>query len=111
MQRNSLRPGKHAYTMSRYYTPIATVEPSESFMVETQDGPDGTITSEQDKPSEKLNFAHVNPETGPIRGVGAEPGDTLTVKIKDIQPLNEYAATFIVQGFGGAWWPIAAHAS
>ena len=101
MQRISLKIGEHAYTMSKYYTPIATVEPGETFMVETQDGSNGTVTSEQDKPSEKLNFAHANPETGPIEVVGAEPGDTLVVKIEDIQPLTEYAATFLVQGFGG----------
>jgi amidase len=101
MQRISLEPGKHAYSMSKYYTPIATVEPGETFMVETQDGPDGTIKSESDKPSEKLNFLHANPETGPIFIKGAEPGDTLVVEIKDIQPLIEYAVTFTVKGFGG----------
>ena len=66
MQRISLEPGKHAYTMGQIYPPIATVKPGETFMVETQDGPDGTIKSEQDRPSEKLNFEHANPETGPI---------------------------------------------
>lgn len=101
MQRISLRIGEHAYTMSKYYTPIATVKPGETFMVETQDGSNGTVTSEKDKPSEKLNFAHANPETGPIEVTGAEPGDTLAVKIEDIQPLTNYAFTFLVQSFGG----------
>ncbi len=101
MQRIKIEPGKQVYTMSPFHEPRAYVEPGETFVVETKDGSDGTVTEPTDVPSEELRFPFNNPETGPIYVRGAEPGDTLVVEILDIKPLWNYALTFSLQRFGG----------
>jgi len=88
----------YVYAMDKDNPPAITVEPGESIQVETLDAFGGGIESEADG-FEKLEMDRVNPATGPIAVEGAEPGDTLKVKIKDIE-LNDQGVQGIVPGFG-----------
>ena len=69
--------------------------------VETHDAFEGKIASQTDRPSEKLNFPYLNPQTGPIFVKGAEKGDTLAVRINAIRPREPMGTTCLIPEFGG----------
>jgi len=93
--------GDYCYTYSPFYTPIAEVEPGEKVVVYTLDAFENKLNTPEDKASVLCNYPFVNPQTGPIHVRGAEPGDTLSVKIHDIQPERDYAVVALIPHFGG----------
>jgi len=95
------QPGKYAYTYSPFNQPIATVKPGEQVVIHTLDAFENKLNSESDLCTEKCFFPFLNPQTGPIFVEGAEPGDTLSVKIDAIEPAREYAVTALIPNFGG----------
>ena len=67
---------------------MLTVESGATVLLETFDARSGTITSNSDL----LDHPHpigLNPATGPIDVVGAQPGDSLAVEILDIRLADE----------------------
>jgi amidase len=90
----------YSYLYSPYETPIATVSPGERVVIYTADAFGGVFTSEDQRPSEVLK-GRPNPQTGPILIEGAEPGDTLAVKIVDIESTRDWAISALVPYFGG----------
>jgi amidase len=70
--------------------PLLSVEPGESFAVETFDASNGFIKTEDDKaiPSRRPGFDRVPPQANPIAGPiwvkGAQRGDTLIVAVEEI---------------------------
>ena len=70
--------------------PLLTVEPGESFAVETFDASNGYIKTEDDKanPARRPGFDRVPPQANPIAGPilvnGAQRGDTLVVVVEEI---------------------------
>jgi acetamidase/formamidase len=44
-----------------------TLEPGDTLVVDTEDAFSGKITSETDKPTEKLKHPFLNPQSGPLR--------------------------------------------
>lgn len=94
------QPGSYSYVFSHHLEPIATVEPGERVAMYTKDAFEDRITKPDDKPSEILG-AYLNPQTGPLYIEGAEAGDTLAVKIIDIEPTRDWAASILNPFFGG----------
>ena len=92
--------GPYHYVFSRYVDPVARVNPGETVAIFTDDAFESRITQPDDKPSEILG-AYLNPQTGPIYVEGAEPGDTLAVKIENIEPTRDWAVSVFVPFFGG----------
>jgi amidase len=92
--------GKYAYVFGPYAEPVARVQPGETVVVQTVDAFGDLLTSETQRPSDILG-PYLNPQTGPIYVEGAEPGDTLAVKIVDIQPARDWAVSCLVPYFGG----------
>ncbi len=72
------------YKFSPENPPIFSVEPGETFQVETDDCFRSQIQSEADLVT-SVDFSQVNPATGPIELKGARPGDILVVEILDIE--------------------------
>jgi len=72
------------YKFSPENQPIMSVEPGETFQVETDDCFRSQIQSEADLVT-SVDFSQVNPATGPIELKGAHPGDILVVEILDIE--------------------------
>lgn len=72
------------YSMDKNNLPVIKVNTKEDIIFETYDCFSNQITDEKDS-FDKLNWDHINPATGPIFIVGAEPGDTLEVTIKKIE--------------------------
>jgi amidase len=95
--------GAYHYVYGPYAEPVLTVNPGAVVSCETHDAFEGKITSESDKPSEKLNFPYLNPQNGPIFVNGAEKGDCLAVYIRSIRPRGPQpvGTTCLIPEFGG----------
>ena len=89
------------YVIGPYQEPIATVEPGETFRISTLDAFADRIDSPNVDLMKVIQVPYVNPCTGPIFVKGAEPGDTLSVHIIDIQLPRDYAVSCIIPDFGG----------
>ncbi len=89
------------YVIGPYQEPIATVKPGETFRISTLDAFGDKIDSPTVDLAKVIQVPYVNPCTGPIFVAGAEPGDTLVVRIDDIQIPRDYAVSCIIPEFGG----------
>ncbi len=88
------------YGWDNSLTPAITVAPGESIEFEVKDASDGHLganSTAQDLLT--LDFATVNPVTGPVFIDGAEPGDALIVTILDLVP-SGWGWTGNIPGFG-----------
>jgi acetamidase/formamidase len=95
------QPGKYQHVIGPYAEAIATVRPGETVTIHTVDCFGGRLTREDQVPSAVLGEAPLNPLTGPIRVEGAEPGDTLVVRIDDIRPARDWAVSCLLPYCGG----------
>ena len=95
-------PRDYSYVFNPYREPIARVKPGERVTIHTDDAFESRITRKEDLPSRALATAKfLNPQTGPIYVEGAEPGDTLTVRIESIEPTRGFAVSVLIPYFGG----------
>jgi len=90
-----------SYVIGPYNEPVATVQPGETFVVETADAFGDVVDSPDVDLDEVLVPEYGNPVTGPIFVEGAEPGDTLAVKIHDIEVTRDYGVSVAGGEFGG----------
>lgn len=84
----------------RSLEPVARVAPGEQLTVEVANSSGGQLG--RDSGAQDLlvlDFARVNPVTGPIAVDGAEPGDTLVVDVLDID-VEDWGWTANIPGFG-----------
>jgi acetamidase/formamidase len=95
------QPGAYAHAFAPGCEPIATVRPGEVVAIETADCFGGRLTREDQAPSEVLGDAPLNPLTGPIWVEGAEPGDTLIVRIEAIHAVGDRAVSCLLPFCGG----------
>jgi amidase len=72
------------YAFSEAMEPVVHVACGETLILETQDALGGQVRSEADILTE-LDFSRINPATGPVHVDGAEPGDTLVVRVLSIK--------------------------
>jgi len=93
--------GLYCYTYSPFHPPVATVKPGETVVIHTLDAFENKMTPEVERFSDICTYPFLNPQTGPIVIEGAEPGDTLVVKIHDIEPSRDHAITGTIPFFGG----------
>jgi acetamidase/formamidase len=95
-------PQDYSYVFNPYREPIARVKPGERVIIHTDDAFESRITTKEDLPSRALATAKfLNPQTGPIYVEGAEPGDTLAVRIEGIKPTRDFAVSVLIPYFGG----------
>lgn len=92
--------GAYRYTFGPYAEPIARVARGETVVIRTIDAFGDLLVSEEQSPSSVLG-PYLNPQTGPIFVEGAEPGDTLLVKIEAIEATRDWAISCLVPYFGG----------
>jgi formamidase len=80
--------------------PVREVRPGERITVSTRDGLDGQITNESKvRDLAQLDLRRAHPLSGPIRVVGAEPGDLLEVEILTVETA-EFGSTLVLPGVG-----------
>jgi amidase len=95
-------PRDYSYVFNPYREPIARVKPNERVTIHTDDAFESRITKKEDLPSRALATAKfLNPQTGPIYVEGADPGDTLAVRIESIVPTRDFAVSVLIPYFGG----------
>jgi acetamidase/formamidase len=100
--RVDVQPEDYSYVFNPYRNPIAKVTPGEEVTVHCNDAFESRIQSKDDLPSKALATAKfLNPQTGPIYVDGAEPGDTLAVRIIEIEPTRDFAVSCLIPYFGG----------
>ena len=91
MQELSL--GNLNYEFSRALEPRLRVSSGETIRVETEDALSGQIRKAGDcRDKSKVPFS--NPVTGPIYIEGAEPGDTLAIRLETIESRDGQCATY-----------------
>jgi amidase len=95
-------PEDYSYVFNPYREPVAHVKPRQRVVIHTEDAFESRIKTAEDLPSQALATAKfLNPQTGPIYVEGAEPGDTLVVRMESIEPNRDYAVSCYVPYFGG----------
>jgi formamidase len=81
-------------------TPVVSVDPGVSLILETLDAMDGQLTATSDASHVATsNLNRVHPLTGPVYVNGAEPGDLLVVNIEDLET-GDFGFTAQIPGFG-----------
>jgi len=91
MQRLPL--GPLCYEFSRHLPPRLRIASGETVLVEAEDALSGQIARDGDR-RDKRAVPYSNPVNGPIFVEGAEPGDSLSVRIESIRPLYGKCATY-----------------
>src|SRR6476661_9664903 len=95
--RYELKPSELKYTYAASYTPVAHLKSGNILETNTVDCFGNAIK----KPGDTLSMAPGdNPLTGPFYIDGAEPGDTLAVKILDIKLDSDQGIGALAPGFG-----------
>jgi acetamidase/formamidase len=92
-------PEQYAYVFGGR-EPLLTVEPGTIVELSTEDCFAGNVRGVDDLPSQVCTFPFLNPVTGPIAVVGAEPGDTLAVHFAEIVPARDWAVSTTFPLFG-----------
>lgn len=95
-------PESYSYVFNPYREPVVRVNPGDRVTIHTNDAFESRINSTDDLPGKALATAKfLNPQTGPVYVEGAEPGDTLAVRIENIEPTRDYAVSALIPYFGG----------
>ena len=80
--------------------PARHIAPGTRIVTWTEDCYDGAVTRPDQLPSKVAPIGHDNPQTGPFYVDGAEPGDTLVVRIEKLEPARAYGISSSFPGFG-----------
>lgn len=92
--------GDYEYVYGPYSNARLEIDPGDVVVVETEDAFGGVITSEDDRPTEKLTFPFLNPQCGPIAVRGAEKGDCLAIAIHSVDNRGGFGTTCLLPEFG-----------
>ena len=91
---------QHHHGWNNAIAPALTVAPGETVTFATVDSSGGQLSvSSTVADVSRLDFAKVNPVSGPVRVDGAEPGDALVVRIEAFRP-SGWGWTANIPGFG-----------
>ena len=80
--------------------PAAHVAPGTRIVSWTEDCYDGAVTKPGQLPTKVQIPGHDNPQTGPFFVDGAEPGDTLAIRIEKLEPARDHGISSSFPGFG-----------
>src|SRR5215207_6177882 len=92
-------PGEYSYLFGGR-DPLVSIRPGDIVEVSTEDCFGGRITSPDQLPSQVVPFSEMNPVSGPIEVLGAEPGDMLAVHFVSIVPARPYVISCVLPRFG-----------
>jgi len=92
--------GPYRYTYSDAHEPIARVQPGQRVRIHCVDCFENRLVEETQSYAEVCEYPYLNPQTGPVYVEGAAPGDTLLVRIEDVEIARDWAMTGLAPGFG-----------
>jgi len=81
-------------------TPARRIKPGTRIVSWTEDCYDGAVTKPGQLPSKVQLPGHDNPQTGPFFIEGAEPGDTVVIRIEKLEPARDHGISSSFPGFG-----------
>lgn len=88
------------WSWNRAHPPAIRVRPQDVIVLEVANASGGQLSEHSTVDDvASLDFARVNPVTGPVYVEGAEPGDALIVDVLSID-LDDWGWTAIIPGFG-----------
>ncbi len=91
---------RHHFGWNNAFEPVLRIAPGETVVLEVVDASGGQLSqASTTKDVAALDFARVNPVTGPVYVEGAQPGDALVVDIVDFEG-SGWGWTAIIPGFG-----------
>lgn len=91
---------RHHFGWNNAFEPVLRVAPGDAVSFEVVEASGGQLTrSSTTQDVAELDFARVNPVTGPVYVEGAQPGDALVVEILDFEE-SGWGWTAIIPGFG-----------
>jgi acetamidase/formamidase len=97
---HTLHRAAHHNVWDHAIEPVLEVAPGDTVELETVDASGGQLHRGSDASDlAALDFARVNPVTGPVFVGGAQPGDILEVAILGLRPTN-WGWTALIPGFG-----------
>ena len=76
------------------------IKPGTRIVSWTEDCYDGAVTKPGQLPSKVQLPGHDNPQTGPFFIEGAEPGDTVVIRIEKLEPARDHGISSSFPGFG-----------
>ncbi len=98
--RHTIHSQHHHLGWDNSIPPVLTVAPGDSVEFEIVDASGGQLDARSGVAEvAALDFAKVNPVTGPVHVDGAEPGDALKVTLESFAP-SGWGWTAIIPGFG-----------
>lgn len=90
----------HHHDWDRAHAPVLEVEPGAAVAFEVQDASGGQLAPTSTVADvAAIDFARVNPVTGPVFVRGARPGDVLEVEVLEFAPTG-WGWTALIPGFG-----------
>src|SRR5262245_44402062 len=96
----TIHEAQHHFGWDRSIPPAMTVAPGTTIEFECPDSSGGQLSAKSTVADVgRLDFARVNPVTGPVFIDGAKPGDALKVTIESFRP-SGFGWTGIIPGFG-----------
>ena len=78
--------------------PTHHIAPGTRIITWTEDCYDGAVTRPDQMPSKVAPIGHDNPQTGPFYVDGAEPGDTLAIRIEKLEPARDHGISSLFPG-------------
>lgn len=100
MTHRTIHRDRHHFGWNNANEPVLGITPGETVAFEVVDASGGQLSrSSTVEDVGRLDFARVNPVTGPVFIEGAEPGDALAVEILDFES-SGWGWTAIIPGFG-----------
>jgi acetamidase/formamidase len=97
---HDLRPDAYEYAWDNSIAPALEIESGDAVLLHVRDASDEQIRRDSGVEDVlALDFAHVNPVSGPVFVKGAEPGDALAVELVEFHPKG-WGWTAIIPGFG-----------
>jgi acetamidase/formamidase len=92
---HTYNPDKVFFTYCFSHPPVLKIKPGDRVITKTRDASNDAFAATDKTLAPKLDLSAVNPQTGPFYIEGAEPGDTLVVKLEKVAPNRDW-------GWGGA---------
>lgn len=80
--------------------PTHHIAPGTRIVTWTEDCYDGAVTRPDQLPTKVQPAGHDNPQTGPFYIDGAEPGDTVVIRIEKLEPARDHGISSFFPGFG-----------
>ncbi len=88
------------FTYCYAHPPVARIAPGDTVITKTRDAANDVFSITDKTAAPKLDLAAVNPQTGPFFVEGAEPGDTLVVRIGSVRPDRDWGWGASIPYFG-----------